>query len=579
MGARWRCRRDLPTLLPCRQTPRGSRQPGSGRNLRRLRQDQGLTLQQVAERAHHRRVHACSRLEAGKRRAGHRPPARAGRALDVTVDDDPRLRPAARPPPPVIATVPETRDGMTDVGPDPPERAAGGLHPYKIRSAPAAGSRRPSFSVHEGYDWLYVMHGRPAAAPAATTTSPSAGGRPSSSARGRRTGSAPSTARSSFSACSAPQGDRLHLHGSWGMAPLPAGCPPPCRTRRSSTSNPDPTTPSPSPRPGARSGEGEPGGIIAGLDGGGARSRSRPTRRVRYVPLADVDPGRPPPEAPPRPTARYKGGRLVPLGRDPRGDDRASAVWRYEHPYPAVADIAGAEVAFYRRKVEVDVEARLGDRSRIWRAKALTPQPSNRSPGTSTQVPRGTPAMRQRRPRPEEQRRQARRRQVRRWVVAGRRASASSVGSRPKTASHAASPAEATPSEEQQHQPGAVVVAQPVDHCRADGVGGQRQPSSKHPGRRVGALPRRRVVRVLGVPPRPLGPDGDDQGRRSCAPAAATSSTTPASGRPTGRAGGELGQCRPRHAFHSAHRNGNVEQAEQAGAARRDAVQAASRSP
>jgi transcriptional regulator with XRE-family HTH domain len=125
------------------------------RNLRRLRQEQGLTLQQVADRAH-LDVSTLSRLEAGKRRLAidHLPGLAA--ALEVTVDEILGTDPT---PDPRIRAVPESRNGLTMWALTHRE-GHGGLNPYKIRVS--ARRRKPpaELYVHEGYDWLYVMHGR-----------------------------------------------------------------------------------------------------------------------------------------------------------------------------------------------------------------------------------------------------------------------------------------------------------------------------------------------------------------------------------------------------------------------------------
>lgn len=125
------------------------------RRLRELRSDQGLTLQQVAERAN-LDVSTLSRLEAGKRRLAldHLPGLAA--ALGVTADDlisdpaafDPRVQ-----------SEPRTEDGLT-MWPLTNRASAGGLHAYKI-VVHAERSRPPSpLPVHDGYDWMYVLHGR-----------------------------------------------------------------------------------------------------------------------------------------------------------------------------------------------------------------------------------------------------------------------------------------------------------------------------------------------------------------------------------------------------------------------------------
>ncbi|PDP87283.1 hypothetical protein CQJ94_12370 [Glycomyces fuscus] len=75
---------------------------------------------------------------------------------------------------------------------------------------------------------------------------------------------------------------------------------------------------------------------------------------VRYFPLADVDPGalRPSPtttRCPYKGTATY---RTLVVGE---GEEVVDAVWAYEEPYPAVAEIAGY-VAFDPGRVQVTVE-------------------------------------------------------------------------------------------------------------------------------------------------------------------------------------------------------------------------------
>lgn len=75
---------------------------------------------------------------------------------------------------------------------------------------------------------------------------------------------------------------------------------------------------------------------------------------VQYVPLADVDPSvlRPSPTTtycPYKGTATYY---TLELGE---GEQLLDALWTYEEPYPAVADIA-AHAAFYPDRAEVTVE-------------------------------------------------------------------------------------------------------------------------------------------------------------------------------------------------------------------------------
>ncbi|MFC9087458.1 DUF427 domain-containing protein [Nocardiopsis dassonvillei] len=75
---------------------------------------------------------------------------------------------------------------------------------------------------------------------------------------------------------------------------------------------------------------------------------------VQYVPLADVDPAVLRPSAttthcPYKGTATY---RTLAVGE---GEELVDAVWAYEEPYPAVAEIAGY-VAFQPDGVQVAVE-------------------------------------------------------------------------------------------------------------------------------------------------------------------------------------------------------------------------------
>jgi len=125
------------------------------RRLRELRTTQGLTLQQVAERAS-LDVSTLSRLEAGKRRLAldHLPALAA--ALGVSADELVGARP---PQDPRVRADPRRIDGLT-MWPLTRRGAAGGLQAYKIlisarRSAPPA-----ELPVHEGHDWLYVLSGR-----------------------------------------------------------------------------------------------------------------------------------------------------------------------------------------------------------------------------------------------------------------------------------------------------------------------------------------------------------------------------------------------------------------------------------
>ena len=123
--------------------------------LRALRQEQGLTLQLVAERAH-LDVSTLSRLEGGKRRLAldHIPTLSA--ALGVSADE---LLASAPPQDPRVRGEPRKCDGMT-MWSLTHRGAAGGLQAYKIHIS--ARKRRPprELPVHEGHDWIYVLDGR-----------------------------------------------------------------------------------------------------------------------------------------------------------------------------------------------------------------------------------------------------------------------------------------------------------------------------------------------------------------------------------------------------------------------------------
>jgi len=124
------------------------------RRLRELRTQRGLTLQQVAERASIDES-TLSRLEAGRRRLAldHIPALAA--ALGVTSDEllAPRL-----PQDPRVRTRPRTHDGLTR-WPLTRRGPAGGLHAYKIVVSARRNRPPAELPVHEGHDWIYVLHG------------------------------------------------------------------------------------------------------------------------------------------------------------------------------------------------------------------------------------------------------------------------------------------------------------------------------------------------------------------------------------------------------------------------------------
>ena len=123
--------------------------------LRALRREQGLTLQQVAERAN-LDLSTLSRLEAGKRRlAVDHIPALAD-ALGVSADD--LLRSTPRPDPRVRVR-PRTHDGLT-IWPLTNRGHGGGLHAYRVHVTASRRTPPKEMRVHEGHDWLYVLDGR-----------------------------------------------------------------------------------------------------------------------------------------------------------------------------------------------------------------------------------------------------------------------------------------------------------------------------------------------------------------------------------------------------------------------------------
>jgi transcriptional regulator with XRE-family HTH domain len=123
--------------------------------LRQLRTEQGLTLQQVAERASID-ISTLSRLESGRRRLALDHIAPLAAALGVTTDEllaDPRRED------PRVQGDPLTHDGMT-LWPLTRRRRAGGITAYKASISARRRTPPETFPVHEGEDWLYVLSGR-----------------------------------------------------------------------------------------------------------------------------------------------------------------------------------------------------------------------------------------------------------------------------------------------------------------------------------------------------------------------------------------------------------------------------------
>lgn len=125
------------------------------RRLRELRLEQGLTLQQVSERAHID-VSMLSRLESGKRRLALDHIAGLAAALGVTADD---LLGGTAPPDPRVRSKPTTNHGLT-MWPLTSRGPSGGLHAFKIRISPRRRKPPDTLRVHDGHDWMYVLDGR-----------------------------------------------------------------------------------------------------------------------------------------------------------------------------------------------------------------------------------------------------------------------------------------------------------------------------------------------------------------------------------------------------------------------------------
>ncbi|WP_354700547.1 transcriptional regulator [Paraconexibacter sp. AEG42_29] len=125
------------------------------RRLRELRTERGLTLQQVADRAGID-LSTMSRLESGKRRLAldHIPHLAA--ALGVSTDE---LLAAGVTQDPRVRGKPRKYDELT-MWPLTHRMHPGALQAYKIVVS-ARRTRPPDpLPVHEGHDWLYVLHGR-----------------------------------------------------------------------------------------------------------------------------------------------------------------------------------------------------------------------------------------------------------------------------------------------------------------------------------------------------------------------------------------------------------------------------------
>ena len=125
------------------------------RRMRELRSQQGLTLQQVSERAHID-VSMLSRLESGKRRLALDHIAGLAAALGVTADE---LLGGSTPPDPRVHSKPTTKNGLT-MWPLTSRASAGGVHAFKVRISPRRTKPPETLRVHDGHDWMFVLQGR-----------------------------------------------------------------------------------------------------------------------------------------------------------------------------------------------------------------------------------------------------------------------------------------------------------------------------------------------------------------------------------------------------------------------------------
>jgi len=121
-----------------------------GPRLRAARRDKGFTLDELSARAGISSS-TLSRLESGKRQATLELLIPLTRHLGMRIDDlianeapDPRInQPAFR------------RNGLLIV-PLSPDHAP--VHTFKITYPPR--TRMPASQTHDGYEWIYVLHGR-----------------------------------------------------------------------------------------------------------------------------------------------------------------------------------------------------------------------------------------------------------------------------------------------------------------------------------------------------------------------------------------------------------------------------------
>jgi transcriptional regulator with XRE-family HTH domain len=123
-----------------------------GPRLRELRTRQGTTLAELSA-ATGISSSTLSRLESGQRRPTLELLLPLARAYGVQIDDLVGGPPTGDP---RVHLRPVTRNGLTLV---PLTRHAGGVQAYKLVMPPRPDAV-PEPKTHEGYEWLYVLHGR-----------------------------------------------------------------------------------------------------------------------------------------------------------------------------------------------------------------------------------------------------------------------------------------------------------------------------------------------------------------------------------------------------------------------------------
>ncbi|MBM0274316.1 helix-turn-helix domain-containing protein [Micromonospora tarensis] len=124
---------------------------GVGPRLRAFRRQRGTTLADVATETGIS-VSTLSRLEAGRRRPTLDLLLPLAEAYGVQIDELIGAPPTGDP---RIHLRPVQRDGMTYI---PLTRRPGGVQAHKVVIPPR--HRAPEQRSHEGYEWMYVLHGR-----------------------------------------------------------------------------------------------------------------------------------------------------------------------------------------------------------------------------------------------------------------------------------------------------------------------------------------------------------------------------------------------------------------------------------